>query len=129
MAMQGLQHASSDVLATAKEALELANRAYFLYVTESPAEPGRLLKKVLLNCRVDGTILYPTYRKPFDMICERAKNQEWSGQQDSNLRPEVPKTSALPDCAIPRMETDAPALLPCSRYHAAAPRTRAATHA
>jgi hypothetical protein len=30
MAMQGLQHASSDVLATAKEALELANRAYFL---------------------------------------------------------------------------------------------------
>src|SRR5450631_2491191 len=28
----------------------------------------------------------------------------WSGQQDSNLRPEVPKTSALPDCAIPRMD-------------------------
>src|SRR5882757_2176255 len=26
----------------------------------------------------------------------------WSGQQDSNLRPEVPKTSALPGCAIPR---------------------------
>src|ERR1700756_676777 len=27
---------------------------------------------------------------------------QWSGQQDSNLRPEVPKTSALPGCAIPR---------------------------
>jgi hypothetical protein len=26
----------------------------------------------------------------------------WSGQQDLNLRPEVPKTSALPGCAIPR---------------------------
>ena len=26
----------------------------------------------------------------------------WSGQQDSNLRPGVPKTPALPDCAIPR---------------------------
>src|SRR5579862_2509699 len=26
----------------------------------------------------------------------------WSGQQDSNLRPVVPKTTALPDCAIPR---------------------------
>ena len=28
--------------------------------------------------------------------------QYWSGQQDSNLRPGVPKTPALPDCAIPR---------------------------
>src|SRR5271165_3222074 len=28
--------------------------------------------------------------------------RRWSGQQDSNLRPEVPKTSALPGCAIPR---------------------------
>src|ERR1700689_5144856 len=27
----------------------------------------------------------------------------WSGQQDLNLRPEVPKTSALPGCAIPRI--------------------------
>jgi hypothetical protein len=26
----------------------------------------------------------------------------WSGQQDSNLRPAVPKTAALPGCAIPR---------------------------
>ena len=26
----------------------------------------------------------------------------WSGQQDSNLRPGVPKTPALPGCAIPR---------------------------
>ncbi len=28
--------------------------------------------------------------------------EKWSGRQDSNLRPEVPKTSALPGCAIPR---------------------------
>src|SRR5262249_28811049 len=26
----------------------------------------------------------------------------WSGQQDSNLRPAVPKTAALPGCAMPR---------------------------
>lgn len=26
----------------------------------------------------------------------------WSGQQDSNLRPAVPKTAALPGYAIPR---------------------------
>jgi hypothetical protein len=27
----------------------------------------------------------------------------WSGRQDSNLRPSVPKTDALPDCATPRI--------------------------
>ena len=27
----------------------------------------------------------------------------WSGRQDSNLRPSVPKTDALPDCATPRL--------------------------
>src|SRR2546430_2584574 len=29
-------------------------------------------------------------------------SSEWSGPQDSNLGPEVPKTSALPGCAMPR---------------------------
>ena len=28
---------------------------------------------------------------------------EWSGRQDSNLRPPVPKTGALPGCATPRL--------------------------
>ena len=30
------------------------------------------------------------------------KNLDWSGRQDSNLRPSVPKTDALPGCATPR---------------------------
>jgi len=25
-------------------------------------------RRVLLNCAIDGASLYPTYRKPFDMI-------------------------------------------------------------
>src|SRR6516162_2302513 len=29
----------------------------------------------------------------------------WSGQQDLNLRPGVPKTPALPGCAMPRTRT------------------------
>ena len=28
---------------------------------------------------------------------------KWSGRQDSNLRPPVPKTGALPGCATPRL--------------------------
>ena len=81
-AMQGLEQASPDTLLAAKRTLAPANKAYFLYVTQNPADQGKLLKRVLLNCRVDGASLYPTYRKPFDMIFERAKNQEWSALAD-----------------------------------------------
>jgi len=36
-----------------------------------------LLKLVLSNCAVDSASLYPIYRKPFDLIFERAKMEEW----------------------------------------------------
>jgi len=36
---------------------------------------------VLLNCAVDGVNIQPTYRKPFDLIFQRAKNEEWSTMQ------------------------------------------------
>lgn len=71
MAMQGLEQASKDSLLSAKKCLELANKAYFLYVTRTPAEQAKLLKMVLSNCRIDGISLYPTYRKPFDLIFQR----------------------------------------------------------
>ncbi len=92
MAIAGLNDgASSDRLLDAQRILELANKAYFLYVTRKPAEQAELLKKVLLNCSIDGASVYPTYRKPFDMIFERAKKEEWSGREDLNLRPPGPE--------------------------------------
>ncbi len=39
------------------------------------------------------------------MGCKMAKQimlKQWSGREDSNLRPTVPKTVALPGCATPR---------------------------
>jgi len=71
--------------------LELAQDAYSLYVTRKPAEQAELLKKVLLNCSIDGVSLYPTYKKPFDIIVKRAKSKKWSGRRDSNPRPSAPK--------------------------------------
>ena len=87
MAMQGLDTANPDMLLTAKRALELANKAYFLYVRQTPAEQAKLLKMVASNCRFDGVSLYPAYRKPFDVIFERAKSKEWRALRDSNSRP------------------------------------------
>ena len=66
--------------------LELANKAHSLYFTRTPQEKAKLLRIVLSNCAVDAVSVYPTYRKPFDMIFERAKTGDWWGWADSNRR-------------------------------------------
>jgi site-specific DNA recombinase len=88
----------SDRLLSARRILELANKAYFLYVTQKPAEQAKLLRMVLSNCSVDSVSLYPTYRKPFDMIFERAKTKEWSGREDLNLRRHGPEKGTRLSC-------------------------------
>jgi hypothetical protein len=72
--------------------------------TRNLSERGQLLKSVLLNCATDGANLAPTYRKPFDVIFQRAKIEEWSGRPDLNRGPPAPKAGALPGCATPRHE-------------------------
>jgi hypothetical protein len=36
---------------------------------------------------VDAVNIYPSYKKPFDLIFARAKNEEWCALRDSNSRP------------------------------------------
>ena len=80
---------------TAQRIFELANKAHFLYLTRNHSERGQLLKSVLLNCTTDGVSLRPTFRKPFDVIFERARREEWSGREDLNLRPPGPVTKEI----------------------------------
>ena len=76
---------------TVQRVFELANKAHFLYLTRNPAERGQLLRSVLLNCATDGESLSPTYRKPFDLIFNRSKTEDWSGREDLNFRPPGPE--------------------------------------
>jgi site-specific DNA recombinase len=85
MAIQGLQLIEPDRVLDSVRILELANKAYFLYVKQTPEEKAKLLKMVLSNCSIDSLSIYPTYRKPFDLIFTRAKNEEWCPREDSNL--------------------------------------------
>jgi hypothetical protein len=57
--------------------LELAQAAHSEYDAGKPSEKAKLAKSVLLNCSIDSVSLYPTYRKPFDILANRAKNEEW----------------------------------------------------
>ena len=82
-------------LLDAERALELANKALPLYETQSCEDKGKLLKIVLSNCSTDGVSLWPVYRKPFDMIFNRAKTEEWCARRDSNSRPFGSKPNAL----------------------------------
>jgi len=73
MAIQGFEAITPERVLNGVRILELANKAYFLYVRQNPEEQGNLLKMVLSNCKIDATSLYPTYRKPFDLIFEHTQ--------------------------------------------------------
>jgi hypothetical protein len=83
MAIQGLSSAeSSDRALDAQKILELANKAYSLYVSQDSTEKAKLLRMLFSNCSVDAVSVTPTYRKPFDMIVKRAQFEEWSALVD-----------------------------------------------
>jgi site-specific DNA recombinase len=86
---------TDESMFTVREILELANQARSLYVTRNHAERAQLLKHVLLNCDTDGISLWPSYKYPYNLISERAKNQEWSGREDLNLRPPAMKIGSF----------------------------------
>jgi site-specific DNA recombinase len=95
LAIQGLEQASPDRILDGVRILELANKAYFLYLKQPPVEKAKLLRIVLSNCTIDSASVYPTYRKPFDLILQHAKNGEWRARRDSNSRPSASKADAL----------------------------------
>ena len=84
MAIGALEQIGPDRILDSVRILELANKAYFLYLKQTPAEKAKLLKLVLSNCSIDAVSVYPTYRKPFDLIFTRAKSEEWRARGDSN---------------------------------------------
>ena len=86
----------------AQRVFELANKAYSLYFSQENAERAKLLRMVCSNFSVSATSVMPSYTYPFETIFKRAQMNEWSGREDSNLRPPGPEPGALPDCATPR---------------------------
>src|SRR5215469_2302879 len=95
LALKSAEQPKSERMLDAMRTLELANKAYFLYLKQEPAEKAKLLKMVLSNCAIDSASVYPTYRKPFDLIFRQAKNEGWRARRDSNPRPLAPEASAL----------------------------------
>lgn len=84
-AINGLASADgSDQAMDAEKVFELANKAYSLYISQNSVEKAKLLRMLCSNFSVGDVSVTPTYRKPFDMIFERARFEKWSGRLDSN---------------------------------------------
>jgi site-specific DNA recombinase len=86
MSIRELDAAKPDRLLDGIRILELANKAHFLYLRQNSAEKAKLLRIVLSNCAIDAANLYPTYRKPFDLILHAAQTGRWWAWGDSNSR-------------------------------------------
>ena len=91
--------------------LTLARKAHGLFDSAPAIEKRRLLNFVLSNCIWQHGELRAEYRQPFDMLAETFSAPDpsgggggtevppidnWSGKEDSNLRPLPPEGSALP---------------------------------
>ncbi|MFC1807974.1 recombinase family protein [Candidatus Omnitrophota bacterium] len=83
------RHKRADInyLTQGVHILELANRAYSLYVKQNRAERRKLLNVILSNCTLNDATLYPTYRKPFDLLVKGPSRPNWLLGLDSNQRP------------------------------------------
>ena len=85
--IDGHQKASLDYVKTGVQILELANKAYDLYLAQNNFERRKLLNILLLNCSFYHGTLYPTYRKPFDILAKGLRTQLMRGRRDLNSRP------------------------------------------
>jgi hypothetical protein len=95
MAIRAVGEIKPERMLDAVRILELANKAYFLFVKQSPSEKARLLNLVLSNCAIDAASVYPTYRKPFEVIFSKGKNEGWRARRDSNSRPSGSKQAVV----------------------------------
>ena len=73
------RHKNADVnyITNGIHILELANRAYSLYVKQNATERRKLLNIILSNCTYDGVTLSPIYRKPFDLLVKGPSRSNW----------------------------------------------------
>ena len=82
-----LEQLQPERMLDAARILELAHKAHFLYLKQTPEEQAKLLKILISNCSIDAVNVFPTYRKPFDLIFTHGKNERWRARRDSNPRP------------------------------------------
>jgi site-specific DNA recombinase len=78
------ERANDSYIRKGIEILELAKQAHSRYLKENDQGRRRMLNALLSNCAYKRGSLSPTYNKPFDLLVNRAKKENWLGDRDSN---------------------------------------------
>ena len=73
------ENADSNYLAQGNHILELCNKAYDLYLRQTPMENAKLLRYLLSNCTLNDVTVCPTYRSPFNLMVKGASCIKWGG--------------------------------------------------
>jgi hypothetical protein len=73
MKIKAHESANINYYETSSEILELANRAYDLYLRQNTQEQRALLNTLLSNCAFYRGTVCPTYKKPFDILARTAE--------------------------------------------------------
>ena len=69
--------ADEEYYLTSEYLLQLANRAYDLFISSEPEEKRQLLKLALQNLRLEGKTVEFELVKPFDQVLACAGSQGW----------------------------------------------------
>jgi hypothetical protein len=88
-----LQEAEDNYYITAKYLLELANRAYDLFVSSKVEERRQLIKLVLSNLRIEDDVVCYDAVKPFDTLLVSADHQDWLRDLDGSTGSPYQNTS------------------------------------
>ena len=90
-ALDRLSAASEELddkyLVTADRIFELAKQARSLWNQRTPSEKRQLLEMVLSNPRLEGVTVRYDMKKPFAILAEMTKGNDWRARSDSNARP------------------------------------------
>lgn len=92
-----LQEAEDNYYITAKYLLELANRAYDLFISSEIEERRQLVKLVLSNLNVEGKKVRYDAIKPFDTILNYADSQLWLPLKDLFINRNIEFSTTLPE--------------------------------
>ncbi|MCJ7656730.1 MAG: recombinase family protein, partial [Candidatus Atribacteria bacterium] len=65
--------------------LELSQKAYSSYLKQDNTGKRNLLNILLSNCTLNEEKLYPTYRKPFDLLVKSPSRSTWPSGQLQNF--------------------------------------------
>ncbi len=74
-----MQKAEDEYYITANYLLELANKAYDLFLSSEIEEKRQIIKLTLQNLALEGRNVRFQVQKPFDTIFKYADSQLWGG--------------------------------------------------